>query len=38
MIPTLSEPVFYAVSDKVVGFQLMSEGNYHFLHNTTIRD
>ena len=38
MIPTLSEPVFYAVSDEVVGFQLMSEGNYHFLHNTYIRD
>jgi peptide/nickel transport system substrate-binding protein len=38
MIPTLSEPVFYAVSDRVVGFQLMSEGNYHFLHNTYIRD
>jgi peptide/nickel transport system substrate-binding protein len=38
MIPTLSEPVFYAVSDRVVDFQLMSEGNYHFLHNTTIRD
>jgi peptide/nickel transport system substrate-binding protein len=38
MIPTLSEPVYYAVSDKVEGFQLMSEGNYHFLHNTTIRE
>jgi peptide/nickel transport system substrate-binding protein len=38
MIPTLSEPVFYAVSDKVVDFQLMSEGHYHFLHNTTVRD
>ena len=36
MLPTLSEPVFYAVSDKVQGFQLMSEGNYFFLHNTTI--
>jgi len=36
MLPTLSEPVFYAVSDKVKDFQLMSEGNYFFLHNTTI--
>jgi peptide/nickel transport system substrate-binding protein len=36
MVPTLSEPVFYAVSDKVQNFQLMSEGNYFFLHNTTI--
>ncbi len=38
MLPTLSEPVFYAVSDKVVGFQLMSEGNYFFLHNTYLRE
>jgi peptide/nickel transport system substrate-binding protein len=36
MLPTLSEPVFYAVSEKVQGFQLMSEGNYFFLHNTTV--
>ena len=38
MLPTLSEPVFYAVSDKVVDFQLMSEGNYFFLHNTYLRE
>ena len=38
LIPTLSEPIFYAVSDKVQGFQLMSEGQFFFLHNTTLVD
>lgn len=36
MLPTLSEPIFYAVSDRVQGFQLMSEGQFFFLHNTSI--
>ncbi len=34
MLPTLSEPIFYAVSDVVKDFQLMSEGQFFFLHNT----
>ena len=38
MLPTLSEPVFYAVSEKVAGFQLMSEGQFFFLHNTHLLD
>ena len=38
MLPTLSEPIFYAVSDRVIGFQLMSEGQFFFLHNTYILD
>ncbi len=36
MLPTLSEPIFYAVSDAVVDFQLMSEGQFFFLHNTDL--
>ena len=36
MLPTLSEPIFYALSDDVVDFQLMSEGQFFFLHNTDI--
>ena len=38
MLPTLSEPIFYAVSSKVTGFELSSEGQFFFLHNTRIRD
>jgi peptide/nickel transport system substrate-binding protein len=34
MLPTLSEPIFYAVADEVRGFQLMSEGQFFFLHDT----
>ena len=34
MLPTLSEPIFYAVSDRVRDFQLMSEGQFYFVHNT----
>ena len=38
MLPTLSEPIFYALSDKVKDFQLMSEGQFFFLHNTRLVD
>jgi len=34
MLPTLSEPIFYAVAAEVEGFQLMSEGQFFFLHST----
>ena len=34
MLPTLSEPIFYAVSDHVRDFQLASEGQFYFVHNT----
>ena len=30
MLPTLSEPIFYAVSDEVRGFELASEGQFYF--------
>ena len=33
MLPTLSEPIFYAVSDEVRDFELMSEGQFYFVHN-----
>ena len=33
MLPTLSEPIFYAVSDEVRGFELASEGQFYFVHN-----
>ena len=33
MLPTLSEPIFYAVSDEVRGFELESEGQFYFVHN-----
>jgi|TARA_B100000959_G_C14847851_1_gene568810 ABC-type transport system substrate-binding protein len=38
MLPTLSQPVFYATSDKVIDFEISSEANYHFIHNTYILD
>lgn len=38
MLPTLSQPVFYAMSSKVKDFQLASEGNYFFIHNTYIEE
>jgi peptide/nickel transport system substrate-binding protein len=38
MLPTLSQPVFYALSDKVKDFELASEGNYFFVHNTYIEE
>ena len=34
MLPTLSEPIFYALSDRVEGFQIMSEGHFFTLTNT----
>lgn len=36
MLPTVSAPNFYAVSNKVHNFQLGSEGNWWFLNNTWI--
>ena len=38
MAPTLSQPVFYALANNVVDFQLASEGNYFYLHNTYIEE
>ena len=36
MLPTLSDPVFFALSPKVKDFQVGGEGNWFFLHNTTV--
>jgi peptide/nickel transport system substrate-binding protein len=36
MLPTLSQPVFYALSREVKDFQLGAEGNWFFLNNTYI--
>ncbi|WP_293861576.1 ABC transporter substrate-binding protein [uncultured Alsobacter sp.] len=36
MLPTLSDPVFVAVSGKVKGFQMGAEGNWFFLNNVTL--
>ena len=36
MLPTLSQPQFYALDDSVHGFQLSSESPYFFIHNTYI--
>lgn len=36
MLPTLSQPQFYALSAAVHNFQLSSESPYFFLHNTYI--
>ena len=38
VLPTLSEPIFYALSERVAGFQLMSEGQFFSLHNTHLLD
>ncbi len=38
MLPTLSQPVFYALNESVKDFELASEGNYFFLHNTYIEE
>ncbi len=32
MLPTLSEPILYLVSDEVRDFELMSEGRFCFVH------
>jgi peptide/nickel transport system substrate-binding protein len=37
MLPTLSEPVFIAMSPRVQNFQMGSEGNWFFLHSTWIQ-
>ena len=36
MLPTLSEPIFYAVSDEVRDFELMSEGQFYFVHSARL--
>ena len=36
MLPTLSEPVFVALSHKVKDFQMGAEGNWFFLHSTSL--
>ena len=36
MLPTLSEPIFYAVSNQVRDFELMSEGQFYFVHNARL--
>ena len=33
MLPTLSDPVFFAMSPKVKGLQVGAEGNWFFLNN-----
>jgi peptide/nickel transport system substrate-binding protein len=38
MLPTLSEPIFYAVSDLVEGFELVSEGQFFYVHNLSLSD
>ncbi len=37
MLPTLSEPMFYAMTNRVVDFQLTAESYRFFLHNTYLR-
>ncbi len=36
MLPTLSDPVFVAISGKVKGFTMGAEGNWFFLNNVTV--
>jgi hypothetical protein len=36
MLPTLSEPIFYAVSESVQNFELMSEGQFFYVHNLAL--
>jgi peptide/nickel transport system substrate-binding protein len=36
MLPTLTEPVFIALSAKVKDFQMGAEGNWFFLHSTSL--
>ena len=38
MLPQLSQPVFVAMAPKVKNFQAGAEGNWFFLHNTTIEE
>ncbi len=38
MVPTLSQPVYYGINSAVKDFQLASEGNYFYLHNTYIEE
>ncbi len=37
MLPTLSEPVFIAMSPSVQNFRMGSEGNWFFLQDTWIK-
>lgn len=36
MLPTLSQPIFYALNDHVKGFTLSSEGNWYYLNDAYI--
>jgi peptide/nickel transport system substrate-binding protein len=36
MLPTLSDPVFFAMTNKVKNFQIGGEGNWFFLNNTVL--
>jgi peptide/nickel transport system substrate-binding protein len=36
MLPTLTEPVFIALSPKVRDFQMGAEGNWFYLHSTAL--
>jgi peptide/nickel transport system substrate-binding protein len=36
MVPTLSDPVFFAMTPKVKNFQIGAEGNWFYLNNTTL--
>ena len=38
MLPTLSQPIFVAMSPAVKGFLPGAEGNWFYLHNTTVED
>jgi peptide/nickel transport system substrate-binding protein len=38
MLPTLSEPVFVAMSRRVKDFEAGAEGNWFFLHNTSLAE
>ncbi len=38
MLPTLSQPIYIAMDSDVDGFQIGAEGNWFFLHNTTLEE
>jgi peptide/nickel transport system substrate-binding protein len=38
MLPTLSQPIIVGLDASVQGFQMGAEGNWFFLHNTSIQE
>ena len=38
MLPTLSQPVFVAMTNKVDGFQIGAEGNWFYLQNVSLAE